>query len=141
MRRYVLESPGGAECIPVRGDAAKDARASEETLSYPRSSHGDQSHYCRYRKLGLRVMREKTARVRFGCVDGFGVDAYRRGLGLFESMAFRDTLYANVDFRFARNLELGRHHRPSTIGIDTVYRSNDEIHTAFLRGAGIPDAF
>jgi len=41
---------------------------------------------CRSRKLGLRVNQEKTADVRFGCVDGFDVDAYRRGLGFVESM-------------------------------------------------------
>ena len=33
------------------------------------------------------------------------------------------------------------HSGPSTIGIDTVYRSNGKIPEIFLRGAGLPDTF
>jgi hypothetical protein len=33
------------------------------------------------------------------------------------------------------------HRGPSTIGIDTIYRSNGRIPEVFLRGAGVPDTF
>jgi hypothetical protein len=36
-------------------------------------------------------------------------------------------------------LETIKHEGPSTIGIDTLYRSNGQIPEVFLRGAGIPD--
>src|SRR5208337_1050112 len=34
-----------------------------------------------------------------------------------------------------------RHEGPSTIGIDTIYKSRGKIPEAFLRGAGVPDEF
>ncbi len=40
-----------------------------------------------------------------------------------------------------KNLEAVRHEGPSTIGIDTIYRSQGKIPEAFLRGAGVPDLF
>src|SRR5947209_19300188 len=48
---------------------------------------------CRSRKLGLRVNQEKTADVRFGCVDGFDVDAHGRRLGFVESRHFDELLW------------------------------------------------
>ncbi len=51
------------------------------------------------------------------------------------------TTFADIDVRAIQGLESVQHHSPSTIGIDTVYRSNGEIPEAFLRGAGVPDGF
>ncbi len=34
-----------------------------------------------------------------------------------------------------------RHEGPSTIGVDTIYRSQGKIPEVFLRGAGLPDEF
>jgi hypothetical protein len=51
------------------------------------------------------------------------------------------TLFANLDLRDVKGLESVRHRGPSTIGIDTVYRSEGNIPEAFLRGAGCPDTF
>ena len=34
-----------------------------------------------------------------------------------------------------------RHDGPSTIGVDTIYRSQGKIPEVFLRGAGLPDEF
>ncbi len=38
-------------------------------------------------------------------------------------------------------LDTVQHRGPSTIGIDTVYRSRGKIAPSFLRGAGVPDNF
>jgi hypothetical protein len=46
-----------------------------------------------------------------------------------------------VDLSQAKNLSTCRHEGPSTIGIDTIYRSQGKIPEAFLRGAGVPDNF
>jgi uncharacterized protein YjbI with pentapeptide repeats len=54
---------------------------------------------------------------------------------------FWDTLFADVDLRGAEGLEAVEHDGPSTIGIDTIYRSGGEISELFLRGAGVPDTF
>jgi hypothetical protein len=40
-----------------------------------------------------------------------------------------------------KGLETVRHEGPSTIGIDTIYRSQGKIPLAFLRGAGVPENF
>jgi uncharacterized protein YjbI with pentapeptide repeats len=51
------------------------------------------------------------------------------------------TVFAAIDLSLATGLESVVHEGPSTIGIDTVFRSKGEIPEIFLRGAGVPDAF
>jgi uncharacterized protein YjbI with pentapeptide repeats len=51
------------------------------------------------------------------------------------------TTLGDVDLREARGLEAVKHTGPSTIGIDTIYRSKGQISKVFLRGAGISDQF
>jgi uncharacterized protein YjbI with pentapeptide repeats len=47
--------------------------------------------------------------------------------------------FADVDLSTAVGIETLKHTRPSTIGIDTLYRSRGKIPEVFLRGAGVPD--
>jgi len=51
------------------------------------------------------------------------------------------TIFANVDLRLVKGLETVEHGGPSSIGIDTIYRSKSMIPDDFLQGAGIPDTF
>ena len=51
------------------------------------------------------------------------------------------TIFANVDLSAAKGLETIRHNGPSTIGIDTIYKSRGKTPEAFLRGCGVPDGF
>src|SRR5215475_5710804 len=37
------------------------------------------------------------------------------------------TIFGDVDLSIVLGLETAQHHRPSTIGIDTLYRSHDNI--------------
>jgi hypothetical protein len=46
-----------------------------------------------------------------------------------------------VDLSNSRGLEGVVHEGPSSIGIDTVYKSNGKIPEVFLRGAGVPEEF
>jgi uncharacterized protein YjbI with pentapeptide repeats len=57
---------------------------------------------------------------------------------LFAGLSF--TVLAAIDLRAVRNLEFVILHGPSSIGIDTIYRSRGEIPESFLKGAGVPDA-
>ena len=41
----------------------------------------------------------------------------------------------------AKGLETIDHRGPSTIGIDTIYKSRGKIPEVFLRGCGVPDEF
>lgn len=51
------------------------------------------------------------------------------------------TVLGNVDLRPVKGLEMVRHNGPSTIGTDTLVRSNGDIPEVFLRGAGLNDSF
>jgi hypothetical protein len=49
------------------------------------------------------------------------------------------TMWGNVDLSTAQGLETVQHQGPSTIGVDTLYRSQGNIPEVFLRGAGMPE--
>ncbi len=51
------------------------------------------------------------------------------------------TDFADVDLSTAKGLETIVHHGPSTIGIDTIYKSRGKIPEVFLRGCGVPENF
>jgi hypothetical protein len=53
----------------------------------------------------------------------------------------RSSYFVNVDLSECRGLEFVKHDGPSSIDIDTIYRSNGNIPEIFLRGAGVPEAF
>ena len=49
------------------------------------------------------------------------------------------TSFGDVDLSDAKELETVKHEAPSTVGVDTLYRSKGKIPVEFLRGCGIPD--
>jgi TIR domain/Pentapeptide repeats (8 copies) len=49
------------------------------------------------------------------------------------------TILGDVDLSMVRGLDTVQHKEPSTIGIDTLYRSHGNIPEVFLRGAGVPE--
>lgn len=51
------------------------------------------------------------------------------------------TVFANNDLSATRGLDKVEHLGPSSIGIDTIYKSGGNIPEAFLRGCGVPDTF
>src|SRR5271165_5669922 len=63
-----------------------------------------------------------------------------RGTG-FASASASATNFAYLDLSVAIGLETINHQRPSTIGIDTIYKSGGKIPEVFLRGCGVPDEF
>jgi len=51
------------------------------------------------------------------------------------------TQFDDVDLSVAIGLETIEHAGPSTIGIDTIYKSRGKIPEVFLRGCGVPETF
>jgi len=49
------------------------------------------------------------------------------------------TVFVDVDLSTVKGLDTIQHQTPSTIGIDTIYRSQGKIPDSFLRGAGVPE--
>jgi len=80
--------------------------------------------------------------------DMSGVDLVR---AYFKDTEFRETDLSNclmdrtvmvdIDLSLSKGLETVRHKGPSSIGIDTIYRSKGKIPELFLRGAGVPEEF
>jgi uncharacterized protein YjbI with pentapeptide repeats len=50
-----------------------------------------------------------------------------------------DTLFLDVDVSNVQGLDSTRHIFPSTIGVDTLYRSHGRIPAVFLYNVGVPD--
>jgi hypothetical protein len=50
------------------------------------------------------------------------------------------TIFADVDLSEVKGLDKINHAGPSTVGIDTLVRSQGKIPEVFLRGCGVPDA-
>lgn len=59
----------------------------------------------------------------------------------FSHSSFGWTVLCNVDLSVALGLESTWHVSPSSLGLDTVYRSKGNIPDVFLRGCGMPDEF
>ncbi|MFN0195733.1 MAG: pentapeptide repeat-containing protein [Planctomycetaceae bacterium] len=72
-----------------------------------------------------------------------GVDFSR---SLIEKSHWQDctlgwTTFGNVDLSTSSGLDSCIHLAPSTIGVDTIYRSRGKISETFLRNCGLPDSF
>ena len=65
-------------------------------------------------------------------------EAKLRGTDFTQATLFRTT-FSDVDLSVAVGLDKIYHRGPSSIGIDTLYRSAARIPESFLRGAGVPD--
>jgi hypothetical protein len=64
--------------------------------------------------------------------------AILRGANLSEAWVAL-TSFGNVDLSEVEGLETMKHEGPSTIGIDTIFKSQGKIPESFLRGCGVPD--
>jgi TIR domain/Pentapeptide repeats (8 copies) len=64
-------------------------------------------------------------------------NAFLRGTD-FSGASLSSAAFINVDLSEAHGLVKAKHSTPSTIGIDTIYRSQGKIPHTFLRKAGVP---
>ena len=78
-----------------------------------------------------------------GAADLSGANLHRANLGGADltGAIFGGTALGNVDLSDVKGLEKVVHGGPSTIGIDTIFRSEGKIPDVFLRGAGVPEPF
>ena len=63
---------------------------------------------------------------------------YLGGANLTRVLA-NETVFANIDLSVVQGLGTVQHHGPSTIGIDTIFKSSGKIPEFFLRGCGLSD--
>jgi len=76
----------------------------------------------------------RAAAIRWVNLNGARLDGARLNAVEMDSVSL-----GNVDLSTVKGLDTVRHIGPSTIGIDTVYRSKGNIPERFLRGAGVPE--
>jgi TIR domain/Pentapeptide repeats (8 copies) len=103
------------------------------------------------RKANFSAMNLARANLRGATLTG----AYLRGTDLKEADLSRAelsgadfhkaqigfTTFGDNDLSEVKGLDTVQHIGPSTIGVDTIYRSKGKIPVPFLRGAGVPDNF
>jgi len=59
----------------------------------------------------------------------------------FGHSKLKSTYFLNVDLSKSKGLNKVRHDGPSTISMDTLFRSHGNIPVSFFQGAGAPDSF
>jgi hypothetical protein len=59
----------------------------------------------------------------------------------FTDALFQLSVFSFIDLSEVKGLDAARFAEPSTIGVDTIYRSKGKIPEVFLRGCGIPEIF
>ena len=77
-----------------------------------------------------------NARLERANLHGTGVS----GACLHEAIA-EGTIFADIDLSGVIALDAVEHRGPSSIGLDTFFKSKGKIPEVFLRGAGVPDIF
>lgn len=82
---------------------------------------------------GANLIRANLGGANLSGADLSGADLHSATVGY--------TVFGNVDLRDVKNLGAVGHFGPSTVGIDTIVRSEGQIPEEFLRGAGVPDTF
>lgn len=72
-----------------------------------------------------------------------GTDIRQSYLGgtTFYLSTIHNTVFADIDLSTAKNLENANVYGKSTIGIDTIFKSEGKIPVTFLRRCGIPEIF
>ena len=111
------------------------ADLSRANLSHAEVSHADLSD-ANLRGTNLSDANLSKANLRmtdFSMADFSGADLTQANIGW--------TLFGNIDLSEVKGLETLYHLGPSTIGIDTITRSQGKIPEVFLKGAGVPDIF
>jgi uncharacterized protein YjbI with pentapeptide repeats len=92
---------------------------------------------------GADLSSAKLSRANFYGTNLYGTNlsgADLERIDLTDSKMYR-TIFGNVDLSEAGGLESVIHAGPSTIGIDSIFRSKGKIPEIFLRRAGVPEGF
>jgi len=109
----------------LRGSNLGEADLSEADLSEANLSKAN------FRETNLRgaVIREAN----LSGADLSGADLSGATIGW--------TIFSGADLSAVQGLDTLEHEGPSTIGIDTIYKSGGKIPDVFLRGCGVPETF
>jgi uncharacterized protein YjbI with pentapeptide repeats len=85
---------------------------------------------------GATLNRADLSGAKLGGANLGGVDLREANLNNAE---VGQTFFGDNDLSLVKGLDVLEHRKPSTVGIDTLYRSGGKIPEAFLRGCGVPE--
>ncbi len=89
----------------------------------------------------LSVANLKNAHLSYANLSGANLrSANLRGANLSYA-SLRVAIFTNVDLSEVKGLESCKHYGPSSVGIDTIYRSEGKIPEEFLHGCGVDENF
>lgn len=111
----------------IRADL-RNANLADSDLSYAGLSRAD---FTESRLLGASLCHAFLANSNLS-------SANLRGASLFEANLV-GTCLCNIDLSETQGLESAYHLGPSTVGIDTLFKSKGKIPDEFLRGCGVPE--
>jgi hypothetical protein len=99
------------------------------------------ANLCRASLIGTNFLKADLSGADLREADLFGSSLRSANLNQVSvtDARFGHTAFDDVDLRSVKGLETAKHFSPSTIGIDTIYRSNGKIPDVFLRGAGVSE--
>ena len=133
--------------------SAAGLRWAEVTVANLRGAgfHGADLSQADFREADLRGANLVGAHLRWTSLhraDLRGADLSRAdlsGAGTYKSdftnACVNGTVFGDNDLSTVKGLETVDHRGPSTIGIDTIYKSKCNIPEVFLRGCGVPEEF
>jgi uncharacterized protein YjbI with pentapeptide repeats len=98
--------------------------------------HGANLHAASLDSASLRFARMAGANLTWA-----DLTRARLGGADFSDAEVGNTKFGETDLRNVIGLETVLHISPSSIGIDTIYKSKGKIPHVFLRGAGVPENF
>jgi hypothetical protein len=106
-----------------------------------RDAHLGGAHLVGADLVGADLNRADLNRVDLNGAHLGGADLSRSNLNDADlsRAVFANTVLADVDLSEARGLDVARHVAPSSIGLDTIYKSHGRIPDKFLRDAGVPE--
>ena len=131
--------------VRLNGSTLNNADLTEANLSFANLSGANalMATFLKTSLVGARLRHTQLqwadlTRADLRMADFSGADLGGAGLS---SALLGDTTFGDLDLSCIQGLESVKHSGPSTIGLDTIYRSRGQISEVFLRGAGVPENF
>lgn len=135
--RLVRASMNGADLTASNLEGVQCAEANlSQTICYRTKLAG--ADFTNAKLFGTRLWQSDLKRAKLHGAFLYGVNLTNSDLTEVEIGL---TTFSNCDIGRARGLETVKHENPSSIGIDTIFHSENKIPEIFLRGCGLPEAF
>ncbi len=121
--------------VDISGADLAGANLSGANLAWADLNHADLAG------ANLRAADLVGARLRLANLSVTNLTGADLGFSDFATTRVYGTVFGDNDLSGVKGLDMLQHFGPSTIGIDTIYKSKGKIPEVFLRGCGVPEEF